>query len=82
MAAICFFLIIQASATMLLFESQYDKSKAAVETESFGVNEPAAGAFFLMLFLGIANAGSTLLQCGLGFCDDSPINYKLLETFE
>jgi hypothetical protein len=37
MAAICFFLIILASATVLLFESQYDKSKAAVETESFGV---------------------------------------------
>ena len=81
-AAICFFLIILGSALMLLFESQYEKGKTAVETGRFGGNKLAAGAFFLMLFLSIANAGSTLLQCGLGICDDPPTNYKLLKKFE
>lgn len=81
-AAICFFLIILGASLMLLFESQYEKGKTVVEMERFGGSKLAAGAFFLMLFLGIANAGFTLLQCGFGICDDPPTNFKLLKMFE
>ena len=81
-AGICFFLIIVGTSIMLLSENQYEKGDTVVETERFGGSTLAAGAFFLMLFLGVANAASTLLECGPGICDDPPTDYKFLDTLE
>ncbi len=81
-AGICFFLIIVGTAVMLLSESQYEPSDAQDQTARFGGSGLAKGAFFLMLFLGVANAGTTLLECGPGICDDPPLDYKFLDQLE
>lgn len=81
-AGICFFLIILGTSVMLLSQSQYETETPQAETPRFGGNMLAKGAFFLMLFLGFANATSTLLECGPGICDDPPTDYKFLNTLE
>ena len=81
-AGIFFFLIILGTSILLLSEGQYEKTEPAGETVRFGGNPLAKGAFFLMLFLAVANAISTLLECGPGICDDPPTDYKLIEELE
>ncbi|MEM7076056.1 MAG: disulfide bond formation protein B [Pseudomonadota bacterium] len=81
-AGIFFFLVILGTAIMLLSEQQYEAQDAETPVERFGGNGLAKAAFFLMLFLGAANAVSTLLECGPGICDDPPTDYKLIEELE
>jgi hypothetical protein len=81
-AGICFFLIIVGTSIMLLSENQYEQSNSDQHTERFGGQPLAKTAFFLMLFLGFANAGTTLLECGPGICDDPPTDYKFLDQLE
>ncbi|MEM7320874.1 MAG: disulfide bond formation protein B [Pseudomonadota bacterium] len=81
-AGIAFFLVIVGTSIMLLSESQYKTDSPQDETLRFGGNSLAKGAFFFMLFLGVANAGTTLLECGPGICDDPPTDYKFLDKLE
>ena len=82
-AAVVFFLIILGTSIMLLFERQYDQTvESASEKVLFGGSSLAKGAFFLMVFLGLANALTTFLQCGPGICEESPATYKYLDTLE
>lgn len=77
-AGICFFLIIVGTSIMLLSERQYDTDNAQHDKRRFGGNALARGAFFLMLFLALFNAFTTLLECGPGICDDPPTDYRFL----
>lgn len=81
-AGICFFLIIAGTSFMLLSEGQYKRAEPASGQIRFGGSVLAKWAFFLMLFLAVANAASTLLECGPGICDDPPTDYKLIEEVE
>ncbi|SLN60830.1 disulfide bond formation protein B [Roseovarius albus] len=81
-AGICFFLIILGTSIMMLSENQYEKDDVLSHSERFGGSSLAKFAFILMLFLGIANAVSTLLECGPGICDDPPTDYKFLDELE
>lgn len=81
-AGIAFFLIIVGTSIMLLSENQYERDEASGDTVRFGGNKLVQSAFFLMLFLGVANAGATLLECGPGICDDPPTDYKFLDEIE
>ncbi|MCX8954520.1 disulfide bond formation protein B [Ruegeria sp. NA] len=79
-AGIAFFLVLLGTSFMLLFDRQYD-SGAASEVR-FGGNKLAKTAFFVMLALAVLNAGSTLLECGPGICDDPPTDYKLIDELK
>lgn len=81
-AGICFFLIILGTAVMLLSEHQYDGREDPKVAERFGGSALAKSAFFLMLFLAVFNAFTTLLECGPGICDDPPTDYKFLDRIE
>ena len=82
-AGISFFLVILGTAIMLLFEVQYKKALVdKPEHGRFGGQPLAKFAFFLMLFLALANVLTTFLECGPGICDDPPTDYKLLEELK
>lgn len=81
-AGICFFLIILGTSIMLLSQHQYENGKPDSDAPRFGEDRLAKGAFFLMLVLALGNAGSTLLECGPGICDDPPTDYKFLDQLE
>lgn len=81
-AGICFFLIILGTSIMLLFEGQYKSAEAAETEPRFGGNRLAKFAFVLMLGLAVANAVSTLLECGPGICADPPTSYELIDKIE
>lgn len=81
-AGICFFLIIAGTTIMLLSEQQYENESPEAETPRFGGDPLAKGAFVLMLVLALANAATTLLECGPGICDDPPTDYKFLDQLE
>ncbi|MGI9372860.1 MAG: disulfide bond formation protein B [Hyphomicrobiales bacterium] len=81
-AGICFFLIIVGTTIMLLSEQQYEDVPSENEAARFGGSTLAKAAFFLMLTIGLANAISTLLECGPGICDDPPTDYKFLNELQ
>ncbi|NOD93193.1 disulfide bond formation protein B [Ruegeria sp. HKCCD4884] len=81
-AGIAFGLIILGTAVMLVFEKQYDLAADVRASERFGGSKLAKTAFILILSLGVANAGSALLECGPGICDDPPTDYKFLDKLE
>jgi disulfide bond formation protein DsbB len=81
-AGICFFLIILGTAIMLLSEGQYRTAGAPQNEPRFGNNMLARIAFVLMLGLALANAVSTLLECGPGICADPPTSYDLIDKIE
>lgn len=81
-AGICFFLIIVGTSAMLLFEGQYKTAGASGDEPRFGNNKLAKIAFFLMLGLAVANAVSTLVECGPGICADPPLSYDLIDKVE
>lgn len=82
-AGLCFFGVLVGTAIMLLFEGQYKGTmKDEPAHEAFGGHKLAKFAFFLMLFLGAANAVTTLVECGPGICADPPTEYKLIEELK
>jgi disulfide bond formation protein DsbB len=81
-AGICFFLIILGTSIMLLFEGQYSRAGASDNEPRFGDNRLAKIAFLLMLALAVANAVSTLLECGPGICADPPTSYDLIDEIK
>lgn len=81
-AGICFFLIILGTAIMLLSEGQYRTAAASENEPRFGNSMLAKIAFLLMLGLAVANALSTLLECGPGICADPPTSYELIDKME
>ena len=81
-AGICFILIILGTAIMLLFEEQFETAEEAATEPRFGGNKLAKFAFLLMLGLAIANAVSTLIECGPGICADPPTSYDLIDKIE
>ncbi|MEP2030594.1 MAG: disulfide bond formation protein B [Paracoccaceae bacterium] len=81
-AGICFFLIILGTSFMLLFEGQYKTAAETGHGPRFGNNRLAKFAFLLMLGLAVANAVSTLIECGPGICADPPLSYDLIDKVE
>jgi disulfide bond formation protein DsbB len=73
-ALVAFFLIALFAAALLFIEAQFAE----------GVSEwrPTAGAqilAWLFVLMVVANAVSTLLECGFGPCPDNPTGYELLQ---
>lgn len=81
-AGICFFLIILGTSVMLLFEGQYKTTADSGNEPRFGNSRLAKFAFLLMLGLAVANAVSTLIECGPGICADPPLSYDLIDKVE
>lgn len=80
-SAIFFFLILAGTALMLLSSRQFEHASEARVTEAarFGGSNLARLAFFVLVLTTLADAVSTLLECGPFICDDSPTSYKFLD---
>lgn len=74
-AFLCFAVAILASAALLLFEVR--PATRGGEPE-LGLFEKAA--FWLVLAVTLANAGSALLECGLYGCPGDPVRYELIPS--
>ena len=81
-AGICFYLILAGTAIMLLFEGQYKSLRDEPAHDRFGGHQLAKFSFFLMLFLAVGNAVSTLIECGPTVCADPPTDYKMIEEIK
>jgi hypothetical protein len=72
-ALVAFFLIALLAAALLFIEAQFVEGVHDVR--------PSAGAQalgWLFALIVLANAVSTLLQCGFGPCPEKPTGYELL----
>lgn len=65
--------IVLAAGAMLMPERQFDPAEGGRQR----LRGVAAVAVLLFLILALANAGSTLAECGLGLCPDDPAGYQL-----
>ncbi len=76
-AGIVFFVIVAGTALMLLFDRQYENWTKGKERAKNGPLEVAAMALFL--FVTLANAISTFIECGIDQCPANPTGYLLLD---
>lgn len=67
-----FGLVVIGVAVMLFFDRQFGKAAG----QRSRLADIAVAAFAVVA---LANGGSTLLECGGGFCPDDPQTYQLLE---
>jgi disulfide bond formation protein DsbB len=74
-AFVCFAAAIAASAAMLLGEAQFEGFTTAPEPELFGTV-----AVWLIIAVTLLNAGSVLLECGIGWCPANPVHYELIQA--
>ena len=73
-ALVVFFLVALLAAAALFIETQFVEGLRDVRPSA------AAQAFgWLFVLIVLANAASTLLQCGFGACPDDPKGYELLQ---
>lgn len=70
--------MIVAAAILCLFETQFsdrDANSGSRRIEAIGL-----GSVLLFLAITLANAGSTLAECGGGLCPDNPTRYEFLDS--
>jgi disulfide bond formation protein DsbB len=73
-ALVAFFLIALYAAALLFIEAQFAEGVSEWRPT---VTAQALGWLFVLIAL--ANAVSTLLECGFGPCPDNPTGYELLQ---
>lgn len=70
--------LIVAAAILCLFEAQFarpDRTGASARIGRFGL-----ASVLLFLAVTLANAGSTLAECGGGLCPDNPTRYEFWDS--
>lgn len=73
-ALLGFIAAITLLSAILLFDKQFDSTRAATPASAF-----ARTAIWLVIGLTGLNVISTLLECGFGACADNPVVYELLK---
>jgi len=73
-ALVAFVVLIAFAGTMLFIEAQFVEGVREVRPPA---GAQALGWLFVLIVL--ANAVSTLLECGFGPCPDNPTGYELLQ---
>lgn len=74
-ALIVFFAVVVGAAAMLVFDSQFTPNRQS-KGRLTGWTLIALALFGLVT---LADAGSTLLECGSGLCPENPTRYQLLQ---